>query len=238
MELNRSARAALVMMGMAGAFTASADAGGLAAGVKVGTTGLGVEAVTAITPMLNVRGVLNLFNYSYDTTEDDVEYKAKLKLQSFGAVLDVHPFKGSFRLSAGLLGNGNKADLNGRCPDTCEVGDLTVSGDNARVGGDIDFKSVAPYLGLGFGNAMSGTPGLYGIFDLGVLFQGKPKANLFASGTATVTDENGNTRSNVDLATDPDVQQAIAKEEASLQDDVKDYKFYPVLNVGIGYRFF
>lgn len=237
MKMSMSARVALVTLGMAGALNASADMGGLAVGAKVGTTGFGVEAVTAITPMLNARGVVNLFNYNYDTTEDGIDYDAKLKLQSFGALLDFHPFKGSFRLSGGLLSNGNKANLKASCPTECEVGDLRISGSDARLTGQVDFKSAAPYLGLGFGNSMSGT-GLYGIFDVGVLFQGKPKADLAALGTATVTDENGTTRTNVNLATDPEVQTAITEEEASLQDDIDSYKLYPVINLGIGYRFF
>lgn len=64
MKISKGARVALAAAGMAGAMTASADMGGLAVGAKVGTTGFGVEAVTAITPMLNARGVINLFNYS------------------------------------------------------------------------------------------------------------------------------------------------------------------------------
>lgn len=237
MKISKSVRAALVVAGMAGAVSASADVGGLAVGAKVGTTGFGVEAVTALTPMFNVRGVVNGFNYNYDTTEDGIDYDAKLKLQSFGALVDFHPFKGSFRFSGGVMSNGNKADLKATCPGNCDVGDVTISGGDARLTGKVDFKSAAPYAGLGFGNAFGGT-GLYGIFDVGVLFQGKPKADLAAAGVATVTDANGNSRSNVNLATDPDVQAAIAKEEASLQDDLDSYKLYPVINLGIGYRFF
>jgi len=237
MKISKGVRAALVVAGMAGAMTASADMGGLAVGAKIGTTGFGVEAVTAITPRLNARGVINLFNYNYDTTEDDIDYDAKLKLQSFGALLDFHPFKGGFRVSGGLLSNGNEAKLKATCPNECEVGDLTISGSDARLNGKVDFKSTAPYLGLGWGNSFNGT-GLYSIVDIGVLFQGKPKADLAAAGSATVTDENGNSRTVSDLSQDPDVSDAVAEEEASLQEDLDSYKLYPVINVGIGYRFF
>lgn len=237
MKMSRGVHAALVALGMGAALNASADAGGLAAGVKLGTTGLGGELVTAVTPMINVRGVVNFFDYDYDTTEDGIDYDATLELQSFGALVDLHPFKGSFRVSAGLFSNGNQAKLKASCPGQCDVGDVVIEGDEARLDGKVDFKSAAPYLGLGFGNAMSGT-GLYGIFDVGVLFQGKPKARLAASGTATVTDENGVQRQDVDLANDPQVQDAVAEEQQSLQDDLDSYKLYPVVNLGIGYRFF
>lgn len=174
---------------------------------------------------------------AYDTTEDDIDYDAKLKLQSFGALLDFHPFKGSFRISAGLLGNGNQADLRASCPGECDIAEVTVSGGDARLVGKVDFKSAAPYLGIGFGNAMSGG-NLYGIFDVGVLFQGKPKVDLAALGTAdNVTFEDGSTAQDVPMS-DPRIQDAVAEEQASLQDDVDSYKMYPVVSLGIGYRFF
>lgn len=237
------ARAALVAAAMAvggnavAAETESSGLGGLAFGVKAGTTGLGVEAVTGLTSMLNARAVVNFFDYDYDLDEDGVEYEAKLKLKSFGALLDFHPFKGTLRISGGLLSNGNKVGLNAICNGECDVGDYTIQGSNARLFGNMDFKSTAPYLGIGLGNAMNGT-GFYGIFDVGVLFQGKPKVDLGAQGVADrVTYEDGTSEENVDLSR-ADIQAEVAKEEASLQDDVKKYKMYPVLSAGFGYRFF
>lgn len=231
------ARAALVAAAMAVSSTAAAEMGGLAVGVKVSTAGLGMEAVTALTPMFNARGVVNFFNYDYDLEEDGVEYDAKLKLKSFGAMLDFHPFKGTLRLSAGLLSNGNEAGLSAVCGGECDVGDLKIEGGNARLGGLIDFKSTAPYLGIGFSNAMSGT-GFYGIFDVGVLFQGKPRVDLTAEGIADrVTFEDGTTEENVNLNR-ADIQAEVREEEVSLQDDIKKYKMYPVISTGFGYRFF
>ena len=66
------------------------------------------------------------------------------------------------------------------------------------------------------------------------------KADLAALGTATsVTDnETGETRNNVNLATDPEVQAEVLEEEVSLQEDLDDYRMYPVINLGIGFRFF
>ena len=217
---------------------AAQAAGGIAAGVKLGTTGIGLEATTAITPVLNARATVNLFNYSYDATEDGIEYDAKLKLQTFGGMLDWHPFGSTFRITGGLLANGNKADLKATCPQQCEVGDLSVQGGSARIDGKLDFNKTAPYLGIGWGNAMTGG-NWFGSFDLGVLFQGEPKAQLAGSGVAaSVRDNNtGLSRSNVDIGNDPMVQSAIADEETSLQEEVKDFKFYPVVSVGFGYRF-
>jgi hypothetical protein len=230
------ARLALSTLGLFCAAGAQA-AGGLAVGVKAGTAGIGVEAVTSLNSVLNLRGVGNFFNYDYDTTEDGVDYQSELELRSYGLLLDLHPFKGRFRISAGGLGNGNGATLVATCPGACEVGDVTIRGNDARLDGAVDFKKFAPYVGLGFGNAMVGS-GLYGIFDIGVMFQGEPDVALAASGSAVVTDSNGLSRPVADLSTDPEVQTAVAQEQASLQDDLKDFQFYPVVNIGIGYRFF
>ena len=82
-------------------------------------------------------------------------------------------------------------------------------------------KSVAPYLGIGYGNVW--TRGVNFYFDLGVMFQGSPKVNLTAScgpavvGTATCTAIQGN----------------VEAERQRVQAELDKYKYYPVANIGI-----
>ena len=53
------------------------------------------------------------------------------------------------------------------------------------------------------------------------------------SGTPDITLESvGGT-----LSDDPDFQQALADEEENLQDEVDDFEFYPVVQLGLTYRF-
>ncbi len=63
-------------------------------------------------------------------------------------------------------------------------------------------------------------------FDLGVLYLGEPNVGLTA--TCGV---------GVPPATCTQLQSDVAAEQASLQEDLNDYKFHPVVSFGIGYRF-
>lgn len=231
-----SLRAALVAAGLGFASSGAQALPDLAVGVTAGTAGIGGQVTASVLPFVNVRGSIQGFNYSRSINEDGIDYDGKLKLFTYGAFVDVYPFIKGPRVSAGLIGNANKVRLKATCPDTCEVGDVTVSGGDAQVNGRLGFRNVAPYVGLGFTNPMQGLPFYVG-FDAGVMFHGKPKPRLSASGTGSVTDGNGNTRNDVDLATDPEIQDALATEQTNLAADIDQYKFYPVVQVSLGWRF-
>ena len=213
---------------------------GVGIGARISTLGAGLEAVFGLHERVNLRLQGNLFNYGDTLTEDDISYEGDLKLQTFGALLDIHPFAGGLRLTAGAFQNGNQIDLEARCVTECEVGDLTISSagptDNPRIFGRADFKSFAPYFGLGYGNAMRGSP-LHFAFDVGVLLQGSPRLRLDADGTATVTDNDTGATTTRNLATDPEVQGELQDEARNAEDDAKEFKYYPVISLTIGYRF-
>lgn len=218
---------------------------GLGIAARVSTLGLGVEAIKSLHKRVNVRVQGNFFDYDQSVDEDGIRYDGKLKLQTLGALLDVYPFAGvpaigRLRFSAGAYSNGNEIDLKANCRSQCEVGDVTVSSANSsqnpQLTGAADFDSFAPYLGLGFGNAMRGLP-FHFAFDVGVLFQGAPKINLGASGIATVRDNNTGATTTRNLATDPDFQSQLRKESRNAEDDAKEFKYYPVVSLTIGYRF-
>ena len=222
------------------ASSASSGFRGVGIGARISTLGAGLEAVFGLHERVNLRLQGNLFNYDDSLTEDDISYEGDLKLQTFGALLDIHPFAGGLRLTAGAFQNGNQIDLEARCVTECEVGDLTISSagptDNPRIFGRADFKSFAPYFGLGYGNAMRGSP-LHFAFDVGVLLQGSPRLSLDADGTATVTDNDTGATTTRNLATDPEVQGELQDEARNAEDDAKEFKYYPVISLTIGYRF-
>ena len=179
-------------------------------GARVGTTGLGADFGWDIAPTLGGRLGVSAGSWSTDADTDDFSYDAKLKLGNVNAFLDWSPL-GPFRISAGVIANNNKVDVNGTSKSNPL---LTVSGDVKPE------HSVAPYLGIGYGNVW--TPGVNFYFDLGVMFQGSPKATLnancgAAAGTPACTA----------------AQQQAAAEQARLEDELKQYKYYPVFNIGI-----
>ena len=205
--------------------TAWADVGIL---LKAGTLGAGLDVSKGISESLGLRLQANAFSYEDDFTESDVDYSADLKLESAGLLLDWHPLSGAFRVSLGAYWNGNKASAVGRPTGGTYVinGQPYTSAEIGSLNGQIDFESVAPYFGIGFASAPKAGRGMTFSFDLGVLYQGEPNVGLTAvCGPAVLPPQCAQ------------LQSDVAAEQASLQEDLSDYKFHPVVSFGIGYRF-
>jgi len=200
-----------------------ANASGFALGARVGTGGYGLEATQSLSPNVNARLGFNTYNYTYSTTESDIDYDAELKLQTTSLLLDWHPFSGVFRLSGGLIHNQNKLDLTGTPTGTTTVGNGSYT--PAEIGiltGNVGFKENVPYVGIGWGNAAAQDKHFGFNFDIGVIIQGSPSVQLSSNGT---------------LANDAAFQAELQQEQQDLEADLQDLKYYPVISLGISYRF-
>ena len=82
------------------------------------------------------------------------------------------------------------------------------------------FASTSPYLGFGFDFTVLDKVGLN--LDLGVLWQGEPDVTLTADGL---------------LASDPTFLAALEDERVQLEDEVSDFKAWPVISIGFVYNF-
>lgn len=197
---------------------------GVAAGLKIGTLGPGVEAVAYLTPNLNLRGAFNYIGFSFDGQVDEIDYEADFKLSSFEALLDFHPFENGFRITAGAVFNDSEANLTGTTDDaTIDIGDASYP--TASVGalvGSAKYDHVSPYIGIGFGNAVADNVDFTFSFDLGVMFQAEPDVSLSATGP---------------IKDDPLFQAELAKEEDDARDFADKLKIYPVLSFGVCYYF-
>lgn len=215
----------------------TATAGNLGIAGKISSLGYGLEADYVLSDRFSVRGQFNQLDYDDTFKEDDINYDGTLDLSTFGVLLDWHVFGGGFRVTAGGFSVDNELRGVSSGVGTYEIGDATYTvdaNDNLEVNALITLgDGFKPYLGLGWGHSPANTGGLLLSFDVGLLLQGSPDVELDASGTAT--DEG--TGLTVDFATDPTVQEELRKEEASLEDDVKDFDIYPVISFGVGWRF-
>lgn len=219
------ARMAMVALAAA-TFTAQAAEVGIYA--KGGTLGVGGGIGVGLTDTLRLRAGYTALKISKDISQTDIDYSGDLKLGGGEAMLDWHPFHGTFRVTAGLTLNRNEItadaeptngtyELNGNTYLASEIGSLD---------GEVDFKSTAPYLGIGWGDVIDKDGKFSFIADIGVLFQGSPDAKLnLRCGPAVPAAECDNIRDDV------------RAEERELQDDADDYKFWPVVSVGVAYRF-
>lgn len=199
--------------------------------VKAGTTGLGLELATSVHPKVNIRAGFSTFKIGASDSADDVDYDLDLKLATIGGYVDFHPFEGSFRLTGGLVHNGNKISGAAEPNQDLEIGDRTYT--PAEVGSlqaSLTTKDFAPYLGLGWGNSTQGDGRFSFLFDVGILYQGSPRADLQAVVPA-------NSPLNDDPALLAELNANIDKELTSFREDISNFKVYPVVSFGIAYRF-
>ena len=81
---------------------------------SAGTKGLGLHATMPLTEGVNLRLGGNHFNYSTTVNTSSVKYDTKLKLNTLDALVDWYPTQSQFRLTGGLVYNGNKFSVNGQ----------------------------------------------------------------------------------------------------------------------------
>ena len=74
---------------------------------RISTLGGGLEVAKGLTPWLGLRGGGNYFNFSYDAEESGNKYELELELKNAGVFVDIHPFKQAFRITGGIMYNGN-----------------------------------------------------------------------------------------------------------------------------------
>lgn len=215
---------------------------GIAVSLKAGTLGAGVELDYGINENFNIRLQLNSFSFDDTFDEDGIEYAGELKLSSIGLIADWRPFSGVFKLSGGVYSNQNEINAGAfsRGNTEFEIGEFLYAGsasDPLTLSAQIELGSgTAGYLGFGWGNSYSS--GLSFSVDLGVLFSGSPKANISASGTAYRVDNPDVTFDVEGLSAEAQIfRDEIEAERVSLQGDLDEFKYYPVLSLGLGYRF-
>jgi hypothetical protein len=190
---------------------------------EVSTLGYGLSAGFGFTPLFGLRVVGHTGSYSRDLHKESIAYNGKLKLSNGGAIVDVYPLGGGFRLSAGAFANSDKIDLASKPGQTITVNGVPYPSDAVgNVTGTVKFNKTSPYAGIGFGSKPSGGRGFGLTFDLGVLYQGSPKLSVQAHPTNPAL-------------VPPTFNQNLETERAKTENDIKNYKYYPA--VGIGFTF-
>jgi hypothetical protein len=220
---------ACAWFGLLAGCLAGAAHGGVAATADIGTTGIGAHAAIALRPDLNLRIGAGYFDYSWSRGTGYLKYDFKLKGNTFDVLLDWYPREhGAFRLSVGAAYNGNKVDARAR-PEF--AGSYLIGGriyeleNVGRIDGRIDFRKVAPYVGIGWGRGGAQERGWAFSSDFGLLFHGKPRTSLSSSGCTIFS-----------LVCDY-LAQDLRRENQELSDKASRYRVYPVIRFGIGYAF-
>jgi hypothetical protein len=205
----------------------------VAVAAKAGSLGLGLELTAGLSPQVDVRLGANGFDYTDDHRQvSHIEYDATAELRTATALLDWHPGGHSFRFTGGLVYNDTRIVGTSLAPASgaYDIGGVPVPvGLVGTLKGKIDFNPTVPYLGLGWSNALA-TDRKVGFFlDLGVMFQGKGRATLTPDIPAGSPLNNPAARQALDIL--------LQQEERDIEKDVADYTAYPVLALGVSYRF-
>lgn len=191
-------------------------------GVRAGTLGVGGDVGWRVAPTLSARLGYSRLNWDRDFSTDEVRYDGRLKLGNLSGMLDFSPL-GPFRLTGGLVYNDNTFAMNARPSG----GSFTISGrtysasDVGNFGGEVQSgRRLAPYLGIGYGNVAGLGVNFY--VDLGIIFQGSPRADLRAACGPALS-----------AGACAQLQSDVAAEEARVERELRRFKYYPVLNIGL-----
>ena len=93
--------------------------------------------------------------------------------------------------------------------------------------GDMSFNSIAPYIGIGWGNPAEKEKTWGLVTDIGMLIQGSPKTSLVGLCGASIAGTPVCTQ----------LQNDVAAENVKLQSSLHNYKIWPVVSVGASYHF-
>lgn len=204
--------------------TAAADFG---VGVKAGTLGIGAEARWSPLPWLDFRFGANSYDYDESGAQAGINYDATLALDNYYATGNFRFPLSPFRVTAGAFSNGNEFRLVSQdAPGSSfNIGGSTFSAEDVgSLQSVTSFDGTSPYLGIGYDFELFGKVGLN--LDLGVLWQGEPQVTLDATGLATASSE-----------VQAELLPALEAERVELEDEVSNFKAWPVISLGFVYNF-
>lgn len=200
--------------------TAYAQDDNFALGINAGTIGFGLNGTFKVNDKFNVRAMYSSFDDTDTQIESGISYNFSYDIDFTSVLLDWHPVVDSgFRVSLGLADSGinvtGTANANG---GTYTIGNTTYTSAAAgSVNASVDYDSVSPYVGIGWGNALRKDGSITFSADLGVIALDQPTVDITATGAVAAVD--------------------LSQEETELRNSLDDFELYPVVNFSLQYKF-
>jgi hypothetical protein len=223
------------------------DANRVGIGVKGSLLGGGVEVAARVTHRTNLRAGFNILSYSRGFNKDGIAYSGQLSFKTVEAHYDIFPFAGGFHVSPGVLAYiGDPITANATVPggQSFTLGGVQYYSEalaNPVAGtGKIDFNRAAPMATLGWGNLVPRRHNKHFSvpFEIGVAFQGSPKATLNLAGNVCPTLPSASTGVGCSsVATYPGLLANVQAEQTKVNNSMSLFKAYPIISVGFGYGF-
>lgn len=190
--------------------------------LNLGTQGIGAEFLYGILPKLTVRGGVNAIplkaNDIFKIEDFNSSTHASADFYNVHILADYTPFQTvSWLRLVGGFAYFFKADGKVRITpsDNYTYGDLVLSEEQVGyVDLNVDWKGVAPYLGLAFANTFPRKK--FNVnFDLGAYYLTKPKADIIGTG----------------------LLEGNSSQTAQFQSNIKNYRWLPIVQVNFNYKF-
>jgi len=204
-------------------------------GVSLGSIGADIEYSRIISEENNLALRLSIggVSYSGDYDDTDTHYDTDLSLFNVGATIEYHPIKSGFYIAAGAYyqndsyemdatPSGGYYEFNGNSYPATLVGSVK--------GEVIDLNNFVPYIGVGYDDSLFDNGNLFFTLKAGAWYQGSPKVDLTAHDCALDSVPGSPLGCN-------DLRYDLIQEEKSINEDIKDYQWWPVFQIGISYRF-
>jgi len=209
----------------------------LAISTKSSTLGAGGQVATPLMRGLNLRGGADFLNFGYAIGVDGANYEGQIHMKNGQVSLDWFPFNKQFHISPGFVifktalsasvyvPGGNSFDL-GNNTFTSSTSD-PVTG-TASI---LFSHTIMPSLTFGFGNMIAKEGKHWSVpLEVGAAYTGHYTAQLSLQGSACIDAGCMSTSSAL-------VQQSIVQEQNGLDEPMKHYQIYPIINSGLSYRF-
>lgn len=214
---------ACLLLGLAPAVaraqTAAPHIPALAVGVTAGTFGVGPEVTYRANRTVGLRVGAGFLKASRGIQSDGVQYQGDLKLSSWGMMVDLYPFRGHFRVSAGFRVNkGTRLNMVATPAGPTTIGNTTYT--PAQIGnlsGTVRIADVAPVATIGWAGGL--TKGVKFGFDVGAMLSGSPNMREISASNSAIS------------AAD------INAQKDKINRELGKITVYPVVQASLGYAF-
>lgn len=225
--MNSSLVSALGLAACLVAGSAVAQESALAVGGQLGTPGAGATVQYSVSPKVVLRGTVDVLSYDEDFSSDDVGYSGELDWTQGGVFVDLHPWSSPLFVSGGAYFGGRDVDFSATSGRAAEIGNVVFTPEQiGTLEGEADFGDAAPFVGLGWNNTFH-TDNRFGFrATLGAAFGSDPEVTLRRTGGVVLP-----------AAVAAQLNSELRNEERELEDDAADLKIFPVVQLGLTYRF-
>lgn len=267
----------LILLGLFFAMALPALATPFSLGLNVGSLGWGFDAGYRFNDMFKLRGNINFFPTSFvenalerslepaskaSGVADELDTAVEFRNFTAGLLLDVHPFMGKFRVSAGLYYADLGLKLTGQSRNPyrkVSFGDADFDvGDMGRLEGEVSFNKLAPYLGIGWGTGAGKGTNFFFDLNIGAMYFSNPKAEVRTTGnisrgsitlpTGLPFYPSGMSAGDIVSVNDPNLPQPVRDMYSEYQRELNDTNdslrkvrnylhWYPVFSLGFTFRF-